>query len=171
MAYVGTVRAYRVGASDQENFDPTQSESLPIPEIESHVFGYQHEVEVPLRAEDSVPLQGVQNRTVTFKVVHDETIIDWHELICQPDTPPSLVVTISWEFIDQFENKTITYLVTTLGTNIVRISTQMPDIVDTEDFARTRLFSEIELRFDSITHYSGPTLNKLSRSEWFHQRR
>jgi hypothetical protein len=57
-----------------------------------------------------------------------------------------------------------------LGASVVRISTQMPDIVDTEDFPRARLFSEIELRFNSITHYGGPTLNKLSRSEWFHKR-
>ena len=58
MAYIGTVRAYTVSSSDQETFDPTQPDSLPNPDIESHVRGYQHEVEVPLRAEDSAPLQG-----------------------------------------------------------------------------------------------------------------
>jgi len=174
MAYVGTVRAYTVSSSDQETFDPLaihmQPDSAPSRDIEGHVYGYQHEVEVPLRAEDSAPLQGAQNRTVRFKVVQDEAIIDWHEFVCQPDTPSSLVVTVDWELWDEFGNKTVAYLVSLLGASVVRISTQMPDIVDTEEFPRTRLFSEIELRFHSITHYAGPTLNKLSRSEWFHKR-
>ena len=170
MAYVGTVRAYTVSSSDQVTFDPTQLDSLPPPDIETHVFGYRHEVEVPLSAEDSAPLQGVQNRTVNVKVLQDETIIDWHELICQPETPSSSVVTVDWELWDEFGNKVVAYLVSLLGTSVVRISTHMPDIVDTEEFPKTRLFSEIELRFNSITHYAGPTLNKLSRSEWFHKR-
>ncbi len=170
MAYVGTVRAYTVSGADQESFDPSQPDSLPTPDIESHIFGYRHEVEVPVRAEDSAPLQGAQNRLACFKVIQDEAIIDWHELINQPDDPSTLVVTLDWELWDEYGNKVVSYLVSLLGASIIRIATTMPDIVDTDDFSKTRLFSEIELRFNSITHYGGPTLNKLSRSDWFHKR-
>ena len=51
MAYVGMVRAYTVSSSDQETFDPLaihmQPDSAPSRDIEGHVYGYQHEVEVP----------------------------------------------------------------------------------------------------------------------------
>ena len=61
MAYVGTVRAYTVSSSDQETFDPLaihmQPDSAPSRDIEGHVYGYQHEVEILRSAlSSSIPI-------------------------------------------------------------------------------------------------------------------
>ena len=168
MPYVGTVRVYEIDAKNSP--DPTDQSSMPDPETESRIFQFQHCVELPTRAEDGAPMQGAQNRAIQFVKEQDEESIVWQQYILEEGLADRLMVTFDWQNHDEFGNKLIFYLASLVGVEIVRITTVMPDSIDEDEVSNSRMNQLIELRYATISHIGGPTLNKVTTADWYHKR-